>query len=96
MELFLPEFREFKNVFSCQLHTKAYDAAGRRFTYSFDGNNRLTQVKAEVKTQSDWTNALTVAQVDYTYYDGSTSHGSAGDLELVKITIPQTDSEDHR
>ncbi|MFO0981425.1 MAG: DUF6531 domain-containing protein [Planctomycetota bacterium] len=75
--------------------SKVYDAADRRYTYTYDGNNRLTQVKAETKTSGTWSSPsglATVGQVDYTYYDGSTSYGSAGDLEFVKVTTPLTDS----
>ncbi|MEW6747137.1 MAG: hypothetical protein AB1486_30750 [Planctomycetota bacterium] len=75
--------------------SKLYDGADRRFSLSYDGNNRLTQVKAETKTGGTWENPTgltTVGQVDLAFHDGSTSHGSAGDLEFVKVTEYLTDS----
>ncbi|MEW6748014.1 MAG: hypothetical protein AB1486_35320, partial [Planctomycetota bacterium] len=72
-----------------------YDSMDRRYSYSYDGNNRLTQAKAETKTGGTWsspTGLSTVGQVAYVYYDGSTNYGSAGDLEFVKVTLPLTDS----
>ncbi len=64
--------------------TTAYDSAGRKFTYTYT-SGRLTQVKAEVGTTE-------VGRVDYSYYVASDSHGEDGDLKLVTVTTPLTDS----
>ena len=73
----------------------AYDSADRRYTYTYDGTtDRLTQVLAETKTGGTWaspTGLSTVGQVDYEYY-GDESYGDTGDLKLVEITTPLTDS----
>ncbi|HED64687.1 MAG TPA: hypothetical protein ENJ09_03925, partial [Planctomycetes bacterium] len=71
--------------------TTAYDSSGRRYTYTYtllDGVERLTRVLAE-EGPSTWT---TVAQVDYAYYGASESYGEPGDLKLVTITTPMSDS----
>ncbi len=83
----------------------AYDAAttagggGHRFTYTYttiDSVSRLTQVKAEIKAGGTWaspTSPSTVAQVDYAYYQtGDNTYGADGNLKLVTITTPLTDS----
>ncbi len=64
--------------------TTAWDSAGRKFTYAYT-SGRLTQVKAEVGTTE-------VGRVDYSYYAASDSHGEDGDLKLVTLTTPLTDS----
>ncbi len=64
--------------------TTAYDSAGRKFTYTYT-SGRLTQVKAEVGTTE-------VGRVDYSYYVAADSHGEDGDLKLVTVTTPLTDS----
>lgn len=75
----------------------AIDASDRRYSYSYDGSNRLTEVKAETKTGGTWfsspTGLATVGDVNYTYYtsDGDT-YGDNSDLKLVAITVPLTDS----
>jgi RHS repeat-associated protein len=78
-----------------------YDAAGRRYTYTYSGspiasNYRLQQVKAETKTGGTWASPsglATVGQVDYGYYTSTTNdQGQAGDLKLVTVTTPLTDS----
>ncbi|MCC6244764.1 MAG: hypothetical protein IT353_18100, partial [Gemmatimonadaceae bacterium] len=76
----------------------AYDAAGRRYTYTYttiDSVQRLTQVKAETKTGGTWaspTGTATVAQVDYAYYTGSDANGDNGNLKTVTTTTPQSDA----
>lgn len=73
--------------------TKLYDAADRRYTFTYSGSTiggakRLEQVKAETKTSGSWSSpsgVATVAQVDYSYY-GNETYGDAGDLKLVTIT----------
>ena len=75
--------------------SKAYDSTDRRFSYTYDGSSdRLTQVKAETKSGGTWaspTGLSEVARVDYEYY-GDESYGDTGDLKLVEITTPLTDS----
>ncbi|MCI0676140.1 MAG: hypothetical protein L0Y42_10250, partial [Phycisphaerales bacterium] len=73
---------------------KAYDSAERRFTYTYT-SGRLTEVKAETKTSGTWDSPSGVVErgkVEYTYYINADSHGEDGDLKLVKITTPLTDS----
>ncbi|HKW11970.1 MAG TPA: hypothetical protein VJO33_16410, partial [Gemmatimonadaceae bacterium] len=76
---------------------KAVDTAGRRYSYTYNGDAtpHLTQVKVEVKTGGTWegtpTGITEVARVDYTYY-GNEDHGDSGDLKTVKVTTPLTDS----
>ncbi|MCP3936171.1 MAG: hypothetical protein GY708_12460, partial [Actinomycetia bacterium] len=76
----------------------AYDSEDRRFSYTYttlDSVERLTEVKAETKTGGTWggspTGVTEVAKVEYEYYT-SESHGDAGDLKLVEITTPLSDS----
>jgi hypothetical protein len=80
-----------------------YDSADRRYTYTYSdsaigGTKRLTQVKAETKTGGTWASpsgVATVGQVDYDYYtstDDTNDIGIAGDLRMVTITTPLTDS----
>ncbi len=64
--------------------TTAYDSAGRKFTYTYT-TGLLTQVKAEE-------GATEVGRVDYSYYVAADTHGEDGDLKLVTITTPLTDS----
>lgn len=80
---------------------KAYDTASRRYTYTYSGSTiggayRLTQVKAETKSGTSWSSPGTVTEVgrvDYTYYaSDSDDHGMAGDLKIVAVTMPLTDS----
>ncbi|MBY0311077.1 MAG: hypothetical protein K2W85_03315 [Phycisphaerales bacterium] len=71
---------------------KAFDSAGRRFTYTYGadigGIDRLSQVIAEVNS-GGWT---TVGTVAYTYYDTDVSgKGKVGDLKLVKVSTPLSD-----
>jgi len=72
--------------------TLAFDTAGRRYTYAYstlDSVVRLTQVKVEVN-DGGW---VEVNKVDYAYYEsGDTTYGEAGNLKLVTITTPLTDS----
>lgn len=83
----------------------AYDAAttagggGHRFTYTYttiDSVSRLTRVKAEIKAGGSWaspSSPSTVGQVDYAYYQtGDNTDGNNGNLKLVTITTPLTDS----
>lgn len=78
---------------------KAYDSVGRRYCHSYStvgGASRLTQVKVETDAGGGWGDCGTetlVATVDYEYYtaDGD-DHGKAGDLKLVEVTMPLTDS----
>jgi hypothetical protein len=81
--------------------TTAYDSADRRYTYTYttlDSVSRLTQVKVETKSGGTWaspTGLAEVAKVDYTYYvtgDSDLSYGEIGNLKLVKVTTPLTDS----
>ena len=79
---------------------KAYDSADRRYTYSYttftNAGTRLTEVKAETKSGGTWaspTGLATVADVTYGYYENDgDSYGDAGDLKLIKVTTPLTDS----
>ncbi len=80
---------------------KAYDAAGRRYCYSYSsgtiaGVKRLEQVVVEVDAGGGWGGCGTetlVAKVDYLYYATTESgRGLAGDLKLVTVTTPMTDS----
>ncbi|MEX2217664.1 MAG: hypothetical protein WD749_02800 [Phycisphaerales bacterium] len=80
------------------------DGADRRFTYTYSASaigfsKRLTRVKVETKTGGTWfsspTGVATVAQVDYEYYTSITAasgKGLEGDLKLVTVTTPMTDS----
>jgi RHS repeat-associated protein len=81
--------------------TTAYSSSDVRYTYTYSstswgGATRLTQVKAETKSGSSWSSPGTVTEVgrvDYGYYEAdSESYGEAGDLKLVTITIPGSDS----
>ncbi len=74
---------------------KMYDGAGRRYCATYDGNNRITQVLVETDAGGGWGNCGTetmVAKADYSYYVNADSHGSDGDLKLVTVTIPLSDS----
>ena len=77
--------------------TTAYDSADRRYSYSYttlNSTDRLTEVKAETKTGGTWvspTGLAEVAKVEYEYY-GDEDHGGIGDLKLVEITTPLSDS----
>jgi RHS repeat-associated protein len=75
--------------------SKAYDSSSRRFSYSYDGTtDRLTGIVAETKTGGTWaspTGVTEVASVAYEYY-GNESYGDTGDLKLVEIETPLTDS----
>lgn len=75
---------------------KAYDASGNRYSYTYsavDSLTRLTQVKAERQISSTWTE---VGRVDYAYYhasgDPDNDHGLSGDLKLVTVTTPLSDT----
>jgi RHS repeat-associated protein len=83
----------------------AYDAAttagggGHRYTYTYttiDSVSRLTRVKAEVKTGGTWsspTSTVEVGKVEYAYYQtGDNTYGDNGNLKLVTVTTPLTDS----
>jgi len=78
----------------------AYDAAGRRYTYSYTtvGVSRLTQVLAEIKSGGTWaspTGLATVGTVDYTYYTtNQTGKGLIGDLQTVTVTTPLSSGVD--
>jgi len=80
--------------------TTAFDSADRRYTYTYVddqdwGGVRLTRVVAETKTGGTWSNPTglaTVGQVDYDYYKASHSNGDSGDLKLVTVTTPLSDS----
>ena len=77
--------------------TRAYDTSDRRYTYTYTTLNsvdRLTEVETETKTGGTWaspTGLETVAKVEYSYYADET-YGDIGDLKLVEITTPMTDS----
>ena len=71
-----------------------YDTSDRRWTYAYDGNDRISSVKAETKTGGTWgspTGVTEVGKVEYSYY-GAESYGDDGDLKMVEITTPLTDS----
>ncbi|MGD9691170.1 MAG: hypothetical protein AB7Q91_15570 [Phycisphaerales bacterium] len=83
----------------------AYDMADRRYTYTYSGSaigavKRLTQVKAETKSSGTWASpsgVVEVGKVDYDYYTtkttvGGVDIGDEGDLKLVTVTTPLTDS----
>ena len=79
--------------------TTVYDSADRRYTYSYstiDSVSRLTQVKAETKASGSWASpsgVSEVAKVDYAFYQtGDNTNGDSGNLKLVTITTPLTDS----
>ncbi len=74
---------------------KMYDGAGRRYCATYDGNNRLTQVLVETDAGGGWGNCGTetmVAKAEYSYYVNADTHGSDGDLKLVTVTMPLSDS----
>lgn len=79
---------------------KAYDSADRRYTYTYGtvggaSMTVLTEVKAEAKTGGTWaspTGLSTVGKVEYSYYVDADTHGSDGDLKMVKVTTPLTDT----
>ncbi len=80
----------------------AVDAADRLYSYSYTsiaGVPRLTAVKAEVKAGGAWggspTGVRQVGLVSYDYYQSSVpdaAHGRVGDLRMVSILKPLTDS----
>ena len=77
----------------------AYDATDRRYTYTYTALNsveRLTEVKAETKTGGTWngtpTGVTEVGKVQYEYYGTSESYGGVGNLKLVEITVPLSES----
>ncbi len=81
--------------------TTAYDSADRRYTYDYDtidSTERLVEVKAETRSGGTWaspTGVVTVAKVNYSYYAAGQSdlaNGEAGNLKLVKVTTPLSDS----
>src|SRR5690606_36638904 len=70
------------------------DGDGRRYTYTYNGAGKLTQVEAETKTSGTWASpsgVSTVATVDYTYYSAAEDHGSDHDLKTVTTTTPMSD-----
>ncbi len=74
----------------------AFDSEDRRFSYTYDqSSHRLTEVVAETKTGGDWfgtpTGVTEVASVEYEYYS-SEDYGDPGDLRMVEITTPLSDS----
>ncbi len=79
----------------------AYDSADRRYSYSYsqlDTVYRLTEVKAETKTGGTWSNPTGVAEVGkvgYGYYQtGDNDHGDNGNLQLVTVTVPLSNTAD--
>jgi hypothetical protein len=78
----------------------AYDAADRRYTYTYAtvGVSRLTRVKAETRTGGTWaspTGLATVGTVDYAYYTADDSgKGKIGDLKTVTLTTPLSSGTD--
>ncbi|MDQ7014625.1 MAG: RHS repeat-associated core domain-containing protein [Planctomycetota bacterium] len=77
----------------------AYDSVDRRYSYTYstiDSVKRLTEVKAETKTGGTWaspTGLSEVGKVAYGYYQtGDNTYGDNGNLELVTVTTPLTDS----
>lgn len=76
---------------------KAYDSSDRRLTYTYTTLNsvvRLTEVVAEIRTGGTWaspTGVSEVGRVEYSYY-GNETDGDIGDLKLVAITTPLSDS----
>lgn len=75
-----------------------YDPADRRYSFTYttiNSTDRLTEVKVETKTGGTWaspTGLATVGKVEYEYYLDADSYGDDGDLKLVTITTPLTDS----
>ncbi len=77
----------------------AYDSADRRYSYTYssiDSVTRLTEVKCETKTGGTWSSPSGVAEVgkvQYGYYQtGDNTYGDNGNLELVTVTTPLSDS----
>ncbi|MEP3896377.1 MAG: RHS repeat-associated core domain-containing protein [Rhodopirellula bahusiensis] len=57
-----------------------------QFEYAFDGSGLTTSVTYRRQVDSNgWVN---IRRVTYEYYDGSTSHGSSGDLMRVNVQEP--------
>ncbi|MCB9609437.1 MAG: hypothetical protein H6716_22790 [Polyangiaceae bacterium] len=75
--------------------TVVFDGSGRRFTYDYT-SGRLDSVVAEIDPNGDgdWSDVEVCGQVDFSYYGGSDSQGSTGDLGFVKVTTPVNDSYD--
>ena len=81
------------NGYSSGKIATAYDSADRRYTYTYT-SGRLTEVKAETKSGGTWaspTGVETAGKVEYAYYS-SESYGDDGNLKLVTMTTPLTDS----
>jgi RHS repeat-associated protein len=78
---------------------EAFDSADRRYSYTYtsiDSVYRLTQIKVETKTSGTWSSpsgVVEVAKVDYAYYQtGDNTNGDNGNLKLVTVTTPLSDS----
>jgi YD repeat-containing protein len=73
--------------------TTAFDSSGRKYTYTYTDDagstSRLMEVVAEVNDDG-W---VEVGRVNYEYYASNGTHGNVGDLQLVEITTPLTDSD---
>ena len=81
--------------------SKAYDSAGHRFCYTYtttgtSGYTRLASVLAEAEDGvGGWGSCgdeTMVGLVEYEYYASGKSEGGEGDLKLVSITTPLTDT----
>ena len=79
--------------------TTVFDPADRRYSFTYTtlaGTDRLTEVKAQTKTGGTWagtpTGLATAGKVEYEYYVDADAYGDDGDLKLVTITTPLTDS----
>ena len=76
-----------------------FDGAGRRYCHTYTsvgGSPRLTQVLVETDAGGGWGSCGTeteVGRVEYEYYTSdATDVGLTGDLKLVTVTTPQSDS----
>jgi hypothetical protein len=83
--------------------TKAYDSADRRYTYAYSAavigsTKRLASVIVETKSSGSWSSpsgVTEVARVEYSYYESGGSdlaYGDVGNLKLVKVTTPLSES----
>ncbi|MGD9791110.1 MAG: RHS repeat-associated core domain-containing protein [Phycisphaerales bacterium] len=80
---------------------KAYDSAGHRFCYTYtttatNSYTRLASVRAEVDGGTpgwgDCGDETMVGLVEYEYYPSGDDNGGEGDLMMVSITTPLTDT----
>ncbi|MFG0259578.1 MAG: hypothetical protein ACF8LK_04415, partial [Phycisphaerales bacterium JB041] len=78
--------------------SKAYDSAGRRYCYTYstiDSVSRLTKVYVETDAGGGWGTCESetfVGKVEYGYYTGNDTKGDNGNLKLVTVTTPLSDT----